>query len=117
MYPALGFEGLAVNEELGAGVAEGILESAFDLQRRGASLLRIAGQLDPARAWQVRMSMSSIGIAVTGLFAACDTKCTLAGDPVPVRTRPEGPNDDMITRCEHDPAHCWDGSGRKIDCP
>lgn len=117
MYPSTRFEGLAANEELEAGITEAILESAFDLQRRAASLQPITGQLDPARAWQVVISMSSIGVAVTGLFAACDTKCTISGDPVPVRTRPEGPNEDMITRCEHDPAHCWDGSGRKIDCP
>jgi hypothetical protein len=117
MSGMVGIEGFTVDPELGSGAAQALVEAAFELQRYGSALQRMAGQLDRRSARLVVTAMSSVGIAATALFAAADTQCTLDDEPADVRTRPEGPNHDMITRCEHDPAHCWDGNGRYTTCP
>jgi hypothetical protein len=57
-------------------------------------------------------------VALAALDAATDTMCTLDGkDPVPIHTRPRGPNGDLIMFCEHDPSHCWSFTGSRIECP
>jgi hypothetical protein len=59
-----------------------------------------------------------IGAAFLVLNAARDEKCTLDGkEPSDIHVRPEGPNGNLINRCEHNPSHCWSYVGERIDCP
>jgi hypothetical protein len=56
--------------------------------------------------------------ALAAVAAVDDIKCTLdRKPPVDTRVRPEGPNDDLIRRCAHDPSHCWRLDGTRIGCP
>jgi hypothetical protein len=55
--------------------------------------------------------------AIEALQAASRTKCTLASPPKDINTRPQGPDGELIMRCEHDPAHCWSFTGKQIACP
>jgi hypothetical protein len=57
-------------------------------------------------------------VALAALDAATDTMCTLDGkEPVPIHTRPRGPNGDLIMFCDHHPSHCWSYTGSRIECP
>jgi hypothetical protein len=62
-------------------------------------------------------AITALGLAANALFASADTKCDLANPPEDVETRPNGPDDSMMTRCYHDPSHCWDGNGARVKCP
>jgi hypothetical protein len=62
-------------------------------------------------------AITALGLAANALFASADTKCTLAEPPEDVETRPIGPDDSMMTRCYHEPSHCWNGQGSRVNCP
>ncbi|MDQ4096777.1 MAG: hypothetical protein M3144_02760 [Actinomycetota bacterium] len=53
----------------------------------------------------------------TLLMAAVDYQCTLADPPESIKGRPIGPNGNMMHKCFHDPAHCWDGTWQSTRCP
>jgi hypothetical protein len=110
-------EGMVVDSDLSYAVARELVDLAFRLQQFNDGLQHAASVLDRRSSRLVTTAMSALGMAATALFAAADTKCTQGGTEADVRTRPEGPNHDMITRCEHDPAHCWNGVGSSIKCP
>ena len=62
--------------------------------------------------------LAVIDAAFLVLNAARDEKCTLDGkEPSDIHVRPEGPNGNLINRCEHHPSHCWSYVGERIDCP
>jgi hypothetical protein len=63
--------------------------------------------------------ISVLQTALLAFAAANDIKCTADGkEPVDLHTRPEGPDGEMIMRCEHDPSHCYSyGEGHRISCP
>jgi hypothetical protein len=98
----------------------GAVETAF------GDLTQVADRLSQARAGtenarvgvQIEQALDGVTLAVNALLASADIKCTLAQPPVEVNTRPRGPNGEMITRCFHAPAHCWNGIGNRITpCP
>jgi hypothetical protein len=65
----------------------------------------------------VANALASLGVIATAYLASEDIKCTLATPPSEVITRPIGPNDSMLSRCFHDPAHCWRMDGDRVTCP
>jgi hypothetical protein len=72
------------------------------------------GQFSEARREELRL----VGDALALLLEAPDIKCTLDGkEPVPIHTRPEGPDGRMVMRCEHEPSHCWNLDGVRVECP
>jgi hypothetical protein len=46
----------------------------------------------------------AMALAATRSAVAVDTKCNLAAGAVRIDSRPDGPNNDLILRCRHDPA-------------
>jgi hypothetical protein len=73
---------------------------------------------ETGRALHLEHAVSGLALAVNAMFASADVKCTLLEPPEDVVTRSAGPDGDMITKCFHDPPHCWDGNGRRLKpCP
>jgi|SRR6266487_3870233 len=96
-----------------------------DLRSATAQLLDVSARLsslarenpDPSVSAHLATAMDALGASVTALFASVDIKCTLAEPPSEVDTRPRGPDNEMVTKCFHEPAHCWSGAGKYVVCP
>ncbi len=90
-----------------------------DVSRANDRLVRIeVERSEPRLAFHLEHAASGLALAVNAMFASADVKCTLAQPPEDVRTRSSGPDGDMVTKCFHDPPHCWDGGGHRVNpCP
>lgn len=108
-------EGLRAATEYGWG--EQVEQVAGDLVYIADGLAELVRRSSGPRTVQLRSAVYSLGNAITALCAAADIECNITQPPASVDTRPRGPNDDMITRCTHNPAHCWNGTGVKMACP
>ncbi|WP_167104984.1 hypothetical protein [Mycobacterium sp. DL592] len=98
-----------------------VLEALPALGVLGARLSDFANSGDGANVNnnQLALSLELIGLTTSILLACIDTKCNLDSNSAPseVDRRPRGSSNDMITRCHHDPPHCWDYNGKYIECP
>lgn len=67
----------------------------------------------------LRMANFYVAMALAGTSSAgpVDVKCNLAVGAVEIESRPDGPNNDLILRCRHDPPHCWTYTGTSMKCP
>jgi hypothetical protein len=105
------WEGLEASEDVGRALG--------DLARVGDRLVQVrALRAEPRSEAHIRNAVDGVVLAISALVASGDIKCNLARPPEDVDTRPRGPAGAMITKCFHQPAHCWDGIGNRIDpCP
>jgi hypothetical protein len=95
-------------------------------------LLEQFGGLQPTRSYGVRAPLVApdlaqglrtanfhvaMALAAASSADVVDAKCNLAAGAVEIESRPDGPNNDLILRCRHDPPHCWTYTGTSIKCP
>jgi hypothetical protein len=117
---SLGDTGLTISDD-DPELRQIVLEAASQLILVGDRLSSIigSGRRGAFADGQLASVTELLGFTVSALFAAVDTKCGLdpGSEPTDVDTRPRGPNHHMITRCRHNPPHCWDGQGTFIPCP
>jgi hypothetical protein len=117
---SLGDMGWTISDE-DPELREIVVEAASQLNLVGDRLSSIigSGRRGAFADGQLASVRELLGFTVSALFASIDTKCDLdpSNAPTDVDTRPRGPNHHMITRCRHNPPHCWDGQGAFIACP
>lgn len=117
---SVGDHGLTISNE-DPELADIVIEALPSLGWLGNRLSRIAG--DESRGTlkdsQLALTLELLGATTSSLFACVDTKCNLdpTSPPSEVDRRPRGPNKSMISRCHHNPPHCWNNSGEFIECP
>jgi len=116
MDPVAEAQGLAPSAEFKVKGAE-ILARAWQLLEVGDQLGRLVNELPDESALHMVAGLQGLGLSVSAMFAAADIECNIVQPPKPVDTRPRGANKAMVTRCRHNPAHCWDGQGNYISCP
>lgn len=83
-------------------------------------LQEILGRMEgsPSDQEALMTARAALDLAAAAVAASVDTKCTIGGEAeADVYRRPHGQNDEMIERCKHKKAHCWDGAGNLIRCP
>lgn len=117
MEPAVRAEGLAAGARFEGRVTDAVLTTAWQLQQAGDRLGQIISELPDEGALHMTAALHALGLSVSAMFAAVDIECNLAQPPKPVDTRPRGPKHAMVTKCRHNPAHCWNGRGKNISCP
>jgi hypothetical protein len=117
MDPVIGLAGLAASAEFEGEVADTIFASAWRLLEVGDRLGQTVNELPDESASHMMTALEALGLSVSAMFAAADIECNLAQPPKAVDTRPRGANKAMVTRCRHNPPHCWDGHGDYITCP
>lgn len=112
-------EGLVAEDDVPDEAVGGIQEAIAGLTEIGDRLGELGYEsAEPRMRVFLDHAIGSVAGAVNALYATGNVKCNLAQPPADLDTRPRGPDHRMITKCFHNPAHCWDGTGNYVDpCP
>lgn len=116
MEPALGIEGMVVGARVDPDTSGEILELTADLNLTARRVSRIAQTLPTPSRVQSFLAVEALAIASTALFSSLDVQCDLDQPPTAMDVRPRGADHRLITRCLHDPPHCWEGTAM-VECP
>jgi hypothetical protein len=115
MEAVAGATGMIFSTDVGSAAGE-LFELSLDLDKAATQIAALTRNAPALSAVKALTAIQSLGLASTALLACIDTKCDLDQPPEPMDVRPRGTDHRLITRCKHDPPHCWEGT-QFVECP
>ena len=114
--PRFALQGVRFADKVDIESAAVSVRVADTLTDTAVQIMNLFGRGDSPSLDHALNAVNALGVAATAVFAAIDASCDIDQPPTRLITRPRGPDRRLITRCEHDPPHCWEGTVY-VDCP
>jgi hypothetical protein len=116
MEPVAGMHGILVSSEMGGQAGAEVFELTQDISRTADRIMSFASNRPSRSSVQALAAVQALSLAATAFLSSVDAQCDLDQPPTSLDTRPRGQDHRLITRCQHDPPHCWEGTVF-IACP